>query len=155
MQILKLIQAYEVDIPSECLFASSPLLPLFPPLLKLSSFKSEEFNANDTSSRSLMMLPSAFSHTILSFCTLGDKTLSVYGGVLNGCEYDRISSVIKKALQCVWVSKRGRTSVVAMLTSTTSPGRDKTSTGGTTKFQLHIRRVEPNLSTVVYTRRVY
>lgn len=106
---------------------------------KLSSCEPEEFNANDTPSRSLMMPPFAFPHTILSYRTPGDKTLSLHGGVLNGCVYDRISSVIKKALQCVRVSKRGRTTVVAVSTrsstSTTSPGRDKTSAGGTTKFQ--------------------
>lgn len=142
------------------LLHSLPLSSLsFHRYLKLSSFESEEFNANDIPSRSLMMLPSAFPRAILSFCIPGDKTLSVHGSVLNGCVYDRISSVIKKALQCVWVSKRGRTSVVAVLTrsttSTTSPRRDKTSTGGTAKFQPHVRQVEPNPSVVVYTRRVY
>lgn len=139
---------------------SLPLSSLsFHRYLKLSSFESEEFNTNNIPSRSLMMLPSTFPRAILSFCIPGDKTLSVHGSVLNGCVYDRISSVIKKALQCVWVSKRGRTSVVAVLTrsttSTTSPRRDKTSTGGTAKFQSHIRQVKPNPSVVIYTRHVY
>lgn len=85
-----------------------------------------------------MMPPCAFPRARF-LSTPGDKTLTLHGGVLNGCVYDRISSVIKKALQCVRVSKRGWTSVVAVLmrsmTSTMSPSRDKTSAGGTVKFQ--------------------
>lgn len=53
-------------------------------------------------------------------------------GVLNGCVYDRISSVIKKALQCVRVSKRGRATVVRVARLESTPRRpypgDKTFT---------------------------
>jgi len=102
--------------------------------------------------------PSAILRIIFSFI-LGNKTLSLRGGVLNGCVYDRISSVIKKALQCVWVSKRGRTNVVTVstrsMTLTTLPTHDKTSASGTAKFHSYARRVEPSPSAVMYTRRVY
>lgn len=81
--------------------------------------------------------PFAIPRTIFSFIP-GDKTLFLHGGVLNGCVYDRISSVIKKALQCVGVSKCGWTSVVTVstrsMTLTTSSTHDKTFAGGTAKF---------------------
>lgn len=121
------------------------------------SCKPEEFNANDTPSRSLMM--SRFLVWSLASASPETKHLSLHRGVLTGYVYDRISSVIKKALQCVQVSKRERTSVVAVTwraaTSTMSSSRDKTSAGVTPRNYSPTPRLESNPSAVIYTHCVY
>lgn len=110
-----------------------------PPVAEaLSARKLAKFNANDTSSGPLMMRPyprasGAYTRLpILRYTSPETKRSLCNRGVLNGCVYDRISSVIKKALQCVRVSKRGRATVVRVAQLESTPRRpypgDKTFT---------------------------